>query len=123
MRFALQRDRVVASTSGLSVAFKKGVLTYVPPPMYQDVINVGAIPESELPEETKAAAGGEPGDPAEREMLILMAMEQIVKNGRREQFSAGGAPHGKALANILGWPVGNAERDKLWIKCQAGDEK
>lgn len=122
MKFTLHRDRVIASTCGLSVSFRKGEPTYVPPGMYQEVINAGGVPESEIPEAERPVQSSEPGDPSEREMMILMAMEQIVKANKREQFTAGGAPHGKALQQILGWSVPNQERDKLWVKCQAGEK-
>lgn len=122
MKFVMNRDRTVVSGVGLSVEFKKGVMTHVPPGMYQEVINAGGVPESEIPEAERPVASSEPGDPSEREMMILMAMEQIVKANKREQFTAGGAPHGKALQQILGWSVPNQERDKLWVKCQAGEK-
>ena len=37
MKFTLNRDRVHASVLGLSVEFKKGVPTHVPPELYAEV--------------------------------------------------------------------------------------
>ena len=48
MKFTLNRDRVHASVLGLSVEFKKGVPTHVPPELYAEVQAVGAVPEDEM---------------------------------------------------------------------------
>ena len=121
MKFTLQRDRTVASASGHAIEFKKGVPTHVPPEMYSDVIAVGAIPEEELPDDDVKKASSEPSDPHERNEMIHMAMETIVKRNKREEFTATGAPHVKALAAELGWVVGNKERDIQWAAFQTKD--
>lgn len=56
MKFTLNRDRVHASVLGLSVEFKKGVPTHVPPELYAEVQAIGAVPEDEIVEEAAAAA-------------------------------------------------------------------
>lgn len=123
MNFTLNRDRTVVSTLGHSVEFKKGVPTYVPPELYAEVSAVGAMPEHELTEEeVKKTAPAEPADPAEREAAVFAAFEGIMLRGRREDFTAGGAPHPKVLAQALGWTLHNKERDILWAKFRAGSE-
>ena len=55
MKFVLNRTKTIASVLGHSIAFEKGVPTYVPPPMYDEVMAAGASPEDEIdvPEDTK----------------------------------------------------------------------
>ena len=48
MKFTLNRDRVHASVLGLSVEFKKGVPTHVPPELYAEVQAFGAVPDDEI---------------------------------------------------------------------------
>lgn len=113
MKFTMQRDRVVASTSGHAVAFKKGVPVYVPAEMHTEVMNLGAEPDEALPEPT-APVSKEPTDPAVRQKAIFGAFETIALRNRREDFTAGGTPHLKVLFTELGWPVDARERDQAW---------
>lgn len=121
MKFTLARDRVIVTPHGHSIEFKKGVPTYVPPVCYEDVQAAGAVPEEELPE-PEVKVGAEPQDPAERKLMLQAALEQVVKGNIREQFTAGGAPHTKALSNILGWTVSNRERDLAWADLRRGGD-
>lgn len=122
MNFIMMRDRVVSSVTGHSVSFKKGVATHVPPEMYAEVMAVGAVPEEELPEEEPAKGPVEPTDPVEREEAVMAAFTTLVTRNVREDFTAGGAPHAKALQRELGWTLHNKERDILWVKFCAGTE-
>ena len=117
MNFVYHRDRVYASTRGHAIAFKKGVPVHVPPEMHDEVVNIGAVPESEMPETLKPASN-EPQDAAERQKAIFAALEVIVVRNRRDDFTAGNSPHAKALSAELGWPVDARERDLMWEKFQ-----
>lgn len=118
MKFTMARDRVVATTLGHSIEFKKGVPTNVPPALYDIVQQHGAVPEEEIPEseETKTIV---PTDPAERSGLIQAALEIVVTRNRKTDFTANNLPHTKALTAELGWSVDAAERDVEWAKFQA----
>lgn len=116
MNFILHRDRTIASLSGRSVEFKKGVPTFVPPQMHADVIAAGAIPEDELDEPDVKKPSAPQGE--ERVALIKLAMAEIVTDNIREQFTAGGAPHAKALTARLGFEVNPKERDAIWTALQ-----
>lgn len=123
MKFILNRDRTIASALGHSIEFKKGVATHVPPELYAEVSAIGAMPEHELTEtEVKKVESAEPTDPADREAMVFAAFEGIMLRGRREDFTAGGAPHPKVLAHELGWTLHNKERDILWAKFRANAE-
>lgn len=117
MKFTMPRDRVVVSTLGHSIEFKKGVATPVPPALYDIVQQHGAVPEEELPEDTKPQSKV-PTDPAERSSQIQTAIELLVLRKQREDFTAGGAPHAKVLSAELGWTVDATERDAEWTKFQ-----
>jgi hypothetical protein len=124
MKFIMHRDRTVASTLGHAIEFKKGVPTHVPPALIRQVLEVGGEPAEELKEDPRdeKPAGGkqEPGDPGEREQQILEAIEMLVTENKRENFTAGGVPHNKALTALLGWAPDAKERDALWTKFQQG---
>ena len=120
MKFVLHRNKVIASTMGLAIEFEKGVPTFVPPNMYQEVIAAGGVPESELTdEELKTGNPGELLDPAERKAALMTAFEQIVLRNIREEFTAGGTPHNAVMAKELGWSVSAKERDIAWAEFKA----
>lgn len=121
MKFVLSRDRVISSVMGLSIAFEKGVPQLVPPYMYPEVIAAGGVPESELTEtEAKGSTSTELTDPADRKTAVFALFEKIVLRNVREEFTAGGAPHGTVIAKELGWPLPAKERDHLWAEFKAG---
>lgn len=117
MKFVFHRDRTVSSTSGHSIAFKKGEPTHVPPEMVRDVIAVGGVPEDETfdPDAEDKSKSTEPTDPEVRRSEAYAAFKVIVEGGKREDFTAGGQPHPKALKALLGWPLNGKERDALWV--------
>lgn len=117
MKFVMQRNRTIASTSGHAVQFVKGEPTYVPPPMYAEVMAAGAIPEEEIDlDPPQAGASVEPTDPITRRKAVFDAFEKILLRAQREDFAASGAPHAKAASLLLGWTLGNKERDTLWTE-------
>lgn len=116
MKFVMHRDRTIASTCGLSVEFKKGVPTHVPPGMYQDVLAAGGIPEEEIPENEMPKGKPTPEQLAEREQAMFAAFKKIVDGNQREDFTAGGVPTQAALSRELGWTAQAKERDAAWIK-------
>lgn len=122
MNFIFHRDRVIASTSGHILGFKKGVPTHVPPEAIKDVIAAGGMPEDETfdPDPPKGSGPQEPTDPTERQLALFTAFETLIKRNRREDFTAGGMPHQKALAVELGWPVAAKERDAAWVEFHKG---
>ena len=125
MNFIFYRDRVVSSTSGHVIGFKKGEPTYVPPEARKDVIAAGGVPEDESfdPEPPKPEGPQEPTDPDERKLALFEAFSALVKKGVREDFTAGGTPHQKALATLLGWQVPAKERDAAWVEFNTGSDK
>ena len=121
MKFVLHRNRTIASAMGISIAFEKGVPAQVPPQMYAEVIAAGAVPEEELSDdELKNEKTNGPADADERKLALFDVFEKIVLRNVREEFTAGGAPHGAVLVKELGWPVAAKERDIAWQEFRAG---
>jgi hypothetical protein len=121
MLFTMNRDRIVVSTSGHAIEFKKGEPTHVPPEMYDLVQEQGAVTEEDIVS-SAPPAGTAPTSESDRQEMLLMAIETIVTRNRREDFTASGAPHGKALFAELGWKIDNRERDAAWAKFQTGKD-
>jgi hypothetical protein len=124
MKFVFQRDKTISSVFGHVIHFSKGVPTHVPPAMYQEVMQVGGVPEEGIDLEPEVSKSGktEPVDPNERQQQLFAAFEALTIRNRREDFTAGGHPHAKALARELGWQVGNKERDLMWVKFKTADK-
>lgn len=120
MKFTLNRDRTYASLLGRAIEFKKGVPTHVPPELYAEVQAIGAVPESEVPEDAQAAVTKEPADAAARKADIFAAFEMLALRNERGDFTAGGSPRDNALEAILGWKLSAKERDALWAEFKAG---
>jgi len=123
MRFMMQRDRTIASTCGLSIGFKKGVLQLVPPAMYTEVLAAGGVPESEIPDDDMPSAAATPEVLADREAQMFRAFEEIVMKNDRESFTAGGMPHNAVVSRMVGWSVMAKERDAAWIKFTNGKDE
>lgn len=123
MKFTFARDRTISSTLGHCVFFPKGVATYAPPALHRAVMEAGGEPEDEMedPRDPTAKTGpAEPTDPEARGADIYAAIEMIVNKNNRDDFTANGSPHTKALSQLVGWKVTPDERDLQWAKFQRG---
>ena len=117
MQFVTNRDRVVATTKGHTISFKKGVPTHVPYGVYDEVQAAGAVPVDELPDDSAKAVQEPQG--GERDELIAMAIEEIVLRNNPKDFTAAGVPHVKTLESKLGFQIDAHERDAVWTKFNA----
>ncbi len=120
MNYIAPRNMTVASVSGRSVTFVKGVPTYAPDQMHAELIQCGVVPAEEIPEPPDDGSPKEPTLPPEREAALFKAFEAIILRGKREDFTAVGVPHNAVLVKQLGWTqISNKERDAAWQKLQA----
>lgn len=112
----LNRNYVLTTTKGHSVAFVKGVPTHVPPAIYQEALTIGAIPpDGEDPHvEDVVKTDNAPSDPAERAPLILAAIEKLVAENARENFTAAGSPTVDAVTKAVGFKVQSKEIATVW---------
>lgn len=118
MEFILNRDKVLSSVKGHTIEFKKGEPVYVPADMHSEAMAIGALPTEALPEEPEVT-GSEPTDPAERERVIMEAMENLVLRNQRGDFLASGLPNVTAIKELIGFGIHHKERDVIWTKVLA----
>lgn len=111
--FVLQRDYVLGTLKGHSFAFKKGVPLKVAPNCVSDAIAIGAIPVDGVAEDLmdvgEKAMPVEPGDPIERNPLILAAITELFEKNDRDDFTAAGAPTVAAVSEAVGFKVQGKE--------------
>lgn len=123
MKFTFGRTRTIASRFGHVLTFEKDTPTHVPPEMYQEVLGLGGTPEDEIDlDPPKPVGPQEPTDPVEREAALFAAYEAMALRNKREEFTAGGQPHLKAIVKQLGWSIGDKERDLTWVAFQTKDK-
>jgi hypothetical protein len=113
MKFTLNRNHVLQSVLGHSIAFKKGEPTHVPSDLWDAALGIGAQPEDEMPE-AMAEDTKEPLDLKQRKAAIFAGFDAMVAANKRESFMGTGAPHIKAIAAQIGFVVDANERDTLW---------
>lgn len=115
-KLVLNRDHVLATTKGHTIAFKKGEPTHVPASCYQDAIAIGAQPadgsDPNVLEDKKGSKA--PADPAERSPMILAVIEKIVAGNERKDFTAAGSPTVKAVEREVGFDVDAREVATVW---------
>lgn len=111
----LGRNHTLMTTMGHSIAFKKGVPTYVPPALYSQALAIGALaPEGEELIEAPQEKAAEPTDPGERAALVSATIEKLVAKNRREDFTAAGSPTVGAVSAALGFKVHSREIAAAW---------
>lgn len=121
--FVMNRDLTLNSIHGHTIAFKKGETTHVPPVLVKEVVAAGGLPPDgeQVVLEDPAKKDKGPEDADERTLLIFDAFKAILERGNREDFTAGNAPHAKAVTKVLGWDVSAAERDAAWAEFQKAE--
>lgn len=119
MKFVLHKDKTVTSTSGHTVEFVKGQLTHVPKEMWPAVQAIGAIPESELPEDF-VEAKKHVDDPAERKTALFAAFSTIVAKNDRDDFTGSGTPKAEVIEAITGFKTDAKERTAAWAEFKQG---
>lgn len=115
-KMILNRDHTHTSLKGHSVEFKKGEPVNVPVALYQEVLAIGAVdadgsdPDVQSDNKNKHT----PRDPAERNPLILMAIEDLVAKNDRGDFTAAGLPKAAAVSKVADFKVEVKEIEAVW---------
>ena len=117
-KLTLNRNHTLVTTKGHVIQFVKDIPTHVPPPVYQDAIAIGAVPEDGtspdiLKEEIEATA---PLSIEEREGAITATFAGLIERNARETFTAAGHPHFNAVSELVGFKVGGKEVAAAWQK-------
>ena len=112
----LNRNFTLNTTKGHVLEFKKGVATHVPPAVYQEALGIGAIPpDGEDPVvQDVVKTDSAPNDPSERAPLILAAIEKLVAENARDNFTAAGSPTVGAVSEAVGFKVQAKEIATVW---------
>ena len=66
--------------------------------------------------------GAAPTDPLKRRADIIAAIELIVQKAEREDFTAAGLPHPKAVSKITGYTISAKERDEAWQEINKSED-
>lgn len=116
MKYTMHRDLTVVSKFGRAIAFKKGELTHVPDMCAAEVQAQGGVPEHVL-DEPEASVLKEPQG-TKRAAVLASAIKDMVLGGKREDFTASGAPQVAGLSQRVGFTVDTKERDAAWAAAQ-----
>jgi hypothetical protein len=122
MKFVLNRNYKLRSTSGHMLDIVKGVPFDAAALLANELIAVGAEcldgPVDVLGEE---AVEKPQLSPADREAAILAAMSTMQNGNARNDFTAQGLPNVKRIEAIVGFDIDTKERDALWTKLRTGE--
>lgn len=116
IKLVTNRDVTLNTTLGHSIAFKKGVPTYVPPIIFAQALAIGAVPEDgsspsmEEPRRPNAA----PLDPDTKNAQIRKVIEDLTVRNERGDFTAAGLPAVDAVVRELGYRVTAKEIAGVW---------
>ena len=115
MKFVMNRNVTIASTTGHSVVFVKGEPTYVPPAMHKEVAGQGAVPiDGEVSFEEIVIEDNTPTNADERAEMIKLVLADMKERNVSEEFTAAGSPKVKVVSGLTGFPVEAAEITDLW---------
>lgn len=113
--FTLHRTHTLRTTKGHTISFVKGEPAWVPPMCVPDAVAIGAVAQDEAVD----VLGEEKAPPVqlnadERQAKLFAAFETMLSRTERSDFTASGLPHAKKLTEMVGFDVGNRERDSAW---------
>jgi hypothetical protein len=115
--FTLNRNYTLRSTKGHIINFKKDVPVSVPGKLVADAVAIGAVavdPQTPLPAGETDYVAPVVLTGADREAKIRAAFDAVLARNQRNDFTASGHPHVRAVSQLLGFDVDAKERDKLW---------
>ena len=120
--YVLNRNYTLRSLQGRSIAFEKGQPVHVPPELVKEALEAGAEPVGVENFDRATALLGEEVDTTQPEFMspdeLLASLKKAfvaieARNGRND-FTAGGAPHLKAIEKVIGYSPTVRERDEAW---------
>ena len=113
----LNRRANLASTLGHVISFYKDKPVAVPPLLVREAINMGAIPADKavnIEEELEEARPTQPVDPSERLTAIRSAIDDMVSENLRDDFTAASTPKVKNVSKRVGYKVDSTEVKTAW---------
>lgn len=118
----LNRNFVLRTTLGHTVAFRKGEKTGVPKEVAKMALEIGAelVDENDrealLPQEEVSAEVPQGDD---RDTVIINAFARLIDENDRDSFNASGVPKPSAIEKLVGFKVDAGERTRLWNEWNA----
>lgn len=114
-KLVLNRDEVLRSLTGHSISFIENIPVAVPQAMYAEALAIGAKPVGDGDEVDlrKPDPDAPPAD-IERPALILEAIEAIIQEDNRDEFTASGKPSVGAVSDRVGFKVSAVELNAVW---------
>lgn len=111
----LNRNYVLATTKGHTLAFRAGEPAYVPPSVYLDAVAIGAVAaDGAAPAIVDPDVPHIPSAPAERDPLIDKAILALVARNDREDFNAAGTPTVVSVSEQVGFKIQAKEIALRW---------
>ena len=83
MKYIAPRNLTLASVCGLSIELIKGKPTLCPPGMHEELLALGCVPETPLPEPADDAKPTKPMTPNDRYVALTKAFEAISLRNER----------------------------------------
>lgn len=119
--FVLNRDYVLRTTKGHSIAFKKGQPVYVPSIIERDAVMIGAeCVDGDVKMLDDEAVVIEMS-PEERREKLLSAFRALETRNAREDFTGTGQPAVKAVEKLSGVDTDRTEISALWDEYKAAE--
>jgi hypothetical protein len=115
----LNRDLLLRSKFGFSVAFTAGTACHVPSVVVPEASAIGAVlidgddVLTVQPKEPELPVG------EARKQAIIDTMLKMTAEGNRDSFDSQGRPSRKVLKTLLGFPVELDERNEIWDSLQS----
>lgn len=117
----LNRNQALHSLLGHRIVFKKDTPVHVPASIYREAVAIGATRvDGDAP--NVGDDPKEPNEPAtveERAEKIREAIELLVSENNRDDFTAAGAPSAEAVTRLAGFKVQTKEIKPVWAAFQA----
>lgn len=120
--YVLNRDYVLRTTKGYTVAFKKGEPVYVPPLIEKDAVAIGAERADNGKTDVLAPETGEkvPMTFEELREAMFAAFDLLVEKNDSDDFTAQGVPKVAVVEKMIETNIDRKELVEAWTEYRAG---
>lgn len=120
--YVLNRDYVLRTTKGYTVAFKKGKPVFVPPLIEKDAVAIGAERADNGKTDVLAPETGEkvPMTFEELREAMFAAFDLLVEKNESDDFTAQGVPKVAVVEKMIETDIDRKELVEAWAEYRAG---
>lgn len=120
--YVLNRDYVLRTTKGYTVAFKKGQPVFVPPLIEKDAVAIGAERADNGKTDILAPETGEGTQMSFEELREAMfaAFDLLVEKNESDDFTAQGVPKVAVVEKMIETDIDRKELVEAWTEYRAG---